>query len=457
LIVADEVLKQTTLKPVVAIIGRPNAGKSTLFNRLIGEQRAIIGDIPGTTRDRLYGDAEWAGRYFTLIDTGGLQDDDEYDRLAPAEISERTQLQAQLAIDESDLILFLVDGSREPTAADHDIADILRVSEKPVVLGVNKAESLQRQENAIEFYELGLGEPIPFSGLHGIGTGDLLDEVAEQLPMAEEVEDSVELPSIAIVGRPNVGKSELVNRLLGDNRSIVSDVAGTTRDTVDSKLNWAGLDLTLVDTAGIRRRGSVEPGIERYSVIRSMRAIDRADVAVVVVDAVEGFTSQDAHIAGYVVERGKGVILAVNKWDAIDKNSHTIYEFQREATEAFPFLPFAPMLFISAKTGQRVFDVLETAMLVAEERLRRVPTAELNRMLKEAVAAHPPPSRPSSWVKFLYATQVDVAPPRFVFFCSNPRNVHFSYKRYLENEIRSRWAFTGTPIILHFRSRRRDD
>lgn len=446
-----------SLKPIVAIIGRPNAGKSTLFNRLIGEQRAIVGDVPGTTRDRLYGDAEWMGHYFTLIDTGGLQDEDEYDNLAPAEISERTQLQAQLAIDEADVILFLVDGAMPPTAADHDVADILRTSEKPVVLGVNKAENQSRQESAIEFYELGLGEPIPFSGLHGIGTGEVLDAVADQLPESAEDEPEDEIPSIAIVGRPNVGKSELVNRLIGTNRSIVSNVAGTTRDSIDTVIDWAGMSIRLVDTAGIRRRGSIEPGIERYSVMRSMRAIDRADVAVVLVDAVEGFTAQDAHIAGYVTERGKGIVIAINKWDAVEKNSHTIYEFQREATEAFPFLPFAPMLFISALTGQRVHDVLETALLVAEDRLKRVPTAELNRMLKEAVAAHPPPSKPSTWVKFLYVTQVDVAPPRFVFFVSNPKNVHFSYKRYLENEIRSRWPFTGTPIILHFRSRRRDD
>ena len=445
------------MKPIVAIIGRPNAGKSSLFNRLIGEQRAIVQDLPGTTRDRIYGDAEWAGHEFTLIDTGGLQDEDEYDRLAPAEISERTQAQANLAIDEADLLLFLVDGTIGPTAADHDVADILRRSKKPVVVGVNKAESQTRQENAIEFYELGLGEPIPFSGLHGIGTGDLLEAIVEHLPQTEDDEIEEEIPSIAIVGRPNVGKSELVNRLLGDDRSIVSDVPGTTRDTVDSVLDWAGLRLRLIDTAGIRRRGSVEPGIERYSVMRSMRAIDRADVAVVLIDAVEGFTSQDAHIAGYVVERGKGIVIAVNKWDAIEKTSNTIYDFQRDATEAFPFLPYAPILFISAKTGQRVADVLETSLLVAEERLNRVPTSELNRMLKEAVAAHPPPSKPSTWVKFLYVTQVDVGPPRFVFFCSNPRNVHFSYKRYLENEIRSRWPFTGTPIILHFRSRRRGD
>ncbi len=326
------------VKPVVAIIGRPNAGKSTLFNRLIGEQRAIIGDIPGTTRDRLYGDAEWAGHSFSLIDTGGLQDEDEYDNLAPSEISERTQMQAQLAIDEADVLLFLVDGGNEPTAADHDVADVLRISEKPVVLGVSKAENQSRQENAIEFYELGLGEPIPFSAMHGIGTGDLLDAVTDLLP--EFLEDTVEdeIPSIAIIGRPNVGKSELVNRLIGDNRSIVSNVAGTTRDTIDTVIEWGGVNLRLVDTAGIRRRGSVQPGIERYSVMRSMRAIDRADVGVVLIDAVEGFTAQDAHIAGYVIERGKGIVIAINKWDAIEKNSHTIYDFQRDATEALPFL-----------------------------------------------------------------------------------------------------------------------
>ncbi|MEZ4520018.1 MAG: ribosome biogenesis GTPase Der [Thermomicrobiales bacterium] len=307
------------MKPIVAIIGRPNAGKSTLFNRLIGEQRAIVEAVPGTTRDRLYGDAEWNGRVFTVIDTGGLQDEDEYDHLAPAEISERTQLQANLAIGEADLVLFIVDGSKSPTAADHDVADILRRSEKPVVLGVNKAENQARQENAIEYYELDSGEPIPFSGLHGIGTGDLLDAVTDDLPIVEDESVADEIPSIAIVGRPNVGKSELVNRLIGDDRSIVSNVAGTTRDTIDSTVDWAGLKLRLIDTAGIRRRGSIEPGIERYSVVRSMRAIDRADVAAVLIDAVEGFTSQDAHIAGYVAERGKGIVIAINKWDAVEK------------------------------------------------------------------------------------------------------------------------------------------
>jgi GTP-binding protein len=445
------------VKPIVAIIGRPNAGKSSLFNRLVGERRAIVEDVPGTTRDRLYGETEWGGTPFTIIDTGGLQDEDEYAQLAPADITERTQNQARLAIDEADVILYLVDGVSGPTAADHDVADVLRVSRKPVVLGVSKAENRERQANAIDFYELAIGDPIPFSALHGIGTGDLLDAVIDVLPESGLEETEEEHPAIAIVGRPNVGKSELVNRLLGNDRSIVSSSAGTTRDAIDTTLEWAGLQLTLIDTAGIRRRGTIEPGIERYSVLRSMRSIDRADVGVVLIDASEGITAQDAHIAGYVIERGKGIVVAVNKWDAIEKDSNTIYQFQRDAAEALPFIPYAPMVFISARTGQRVEEVLETSILVAAEREKRISTGELNRMLKEAIAAHPPPSRPSSWVKFLYATQVDVAPPRFVFFCSNPKNVHFSYKRYLENEIRSRWGFVGTPIVLHFRARRRTD
>ncbi len=449
--------RKTPVKPIVAIVGRPNAGKSTLFNRLIGEQRAIVEDVPGTTRDRLYGDAEWAGHVFTVIDTGGLQERREYDRLAPSEISERTQDQARLAIEEADVVVYVVDGSSAPTAGDHEVADILRVSEKPVVLGVGKSENRERQESAVEFYELGLGEPIPFSGLHGIGTGDLLDAVVSQIPRMDDEPEEEDRPAIAIVGRPNVGKSELVNRLLGVNRSIVSSVAGTTRDSIDSEIEWAGIRLTLIDTAGIRRRGSIEHGIERYSVMRSMRAIDRADVAVLLVDATEPFTAQDAHVAGYVVERGKGIVVAINKWDAIEKDSQTIYEFQAAAVEALQFVPYAPLVFVSALTGRRVEEVLETALHVSSERLKRVSTGELNRMLKEAVTAHPPPTRPSNWVRFYYATQADVAPPRFVFFCNNPKNVHFSYKRYLENEIRLRWGFTGTPIALHFRSRRRNE
>lgn len=446
------------MKPTVAIVGRPNVGKSTLFNRLVGERLAIVEDLPGTTRDRIYAEAEWNDVEFNVIDTGGLQEEDEYDTLAPREISERTQNQARLAIDEADVLIFLVDGMAGLTAADYDVADLIRRAEKPVVLGVNKTESQQRAENAVEFYALGIGEPYPFSAIHAIGAGDLFDEVVNLLPRVEP--DAVEErdhPAIAVVGRPNVGKSELVNRVLGSERSIVSEVAGTTRDAIDTDMEWLGNPITLIDTAGLRRRGRVEPGIERYSVVRSMRAIDRADVAIVVLDAEEGFTAQDAHVAGYVIEAGKGIVLAVNKWDLIEKDDYTMDDFRDDAAERFPFLPFAPIAFISAKTGQRVDQVVDLALSVYGERLKRVSTGELNRMLRDVVAKHPPPTRPENWFKLYYATQVDVAPPRFVFFCNNPKNVHFSYQRYLENELRERWKFTGTPIAMHFRARRSMD
>jgi GTP-binding protein len=440
----------------VAVVGRPNTGKSTLFNRLIGERRAIVEDIPGTTRDRIYGEAEWTGVDFVVIDTGGLQDEDEYDRLAPRDISERTQNQAKLAIDEADLILFLVDGRAGVSAADHDVADIIRASGKPVVLGVNKTESEARRENAVEFYELGLGEPIAFSALHGVGTGDLLDEVVRQLPRAEEEAEEDEYPAFAIVGRPNVGKSALLNALIGRERAIVSDHAGTTRDSIDSLTDWSGNQVLLIDTAGIRRRGRVEPGLEKHSVLRSERAIDRADVALVVLDASEGFTAQDQHIAGYVVEAGKGIVLVVNKWDLVPKSSRTMDAFHDQAGEFFQFAPWAPIIFVSALTGQRVNQIVETALHVYGERQKRIGTGELNRLLRDAVAKHPPPSRPSKWLKFYYATQSDIAPPRFVFFCNDPQAVHFSYQRYLENEIRASFSFDGTPILLHFRGRRND-
>lgn len=444
------------MKPVVAIVGRPNTGKSTLFNRLVGERRAIVEDLPGTTRDRLYGETEWQGIDFTIIDTGGLQDEDEYDALAPREISAHTQNQARFAIEEADVILFLVDGASGVSAADHDVAELIRRSEKPVVLAVNKTENESRRANAVEFYELGIGEPIAFSGLHGIGTGDVLDALIPYLPRAEEEED-VEYPAFAIVGRPNVGKSALLNSLMGKERTIVSDTPGTTRDSIDTTVEWAGNTVTLIDTAGIRRRGKVERGVEKHSVLRSMRAIDRADVAMVVVDASEGFTAQDTHIAGYVAQARKGIILVVNKWDLVIKDSKTMAEFQEAAAETFSFVPYAPMVFTSALTGQRVDQIIEVALHVYGERQKRISTGEINRMLREAVAQHPPPSRPSSWLKFYYATQSDVAPPRFVFFCNDPRNVHFSYERYLENTIRERWGFDGSPIVMHFRSRRRDE
>lgn len=445
------------MKPVVAIVGRPNVGKSTLFNRLIGERRAIVEDLPGTTRDRIYGETDWNGVEFTIIDTGGLQDEDEYDNLAPREISARTQNQARLAIDESDAIIFLVDGKTGLTAADHDVAEVIRTSGKPTVLGVNKAESAERRESAYEFYELGLGDPVAFSGLHGTGTGDLLDEIVRLLPQMAVEEDEDDYPAIAIVGRPNVGKSALLNGLLGRERSIVSDHPGTTRDTVDTVIEWNGAEILLIDTAGIRRRGRVEPGVEKHSVLRSERAIDRCDVALVVLDAEEGFTAQDQHIAGYVVERAKGIVFVVNKWDLVQKDNSTMAEFREQAAEMFQFAPWAPIVFVSALTGQRVDKIVETALHVFGERQKRITTGEMNRLLREAVAKHPPPSRPSRWVKFYYATQSDIDPPRFIFFCNDPKSVHFSYERYLENEIRDRYGFDGTPIALHFRGRRNDD
>jgi GTP-binding protein len=353
-----------------------------------------------------------------------------------------------------------VDGKTGITAADHDVADVIRASGKPIVLGVNKAESEARRESAFEFYELGLGEPVPFSSLHGIGTGDLLDEIVRNLPIVEQPDDDFaedEYPSFAIVGRPNVGKSALLNALAGEDRSIVADMPGTTRDTVDSLVDWAGNEVVLIDTAGIRRRGRVAPGVEKHSVLRSERAIDRADVALVVIDATEGFTAQDQHIAGYVVDQGKGLILVVNKWDLVEKDSDTMDEFREDAAEAFQFAPWAPLMFVSALTGQRVNQIIEMALHVYGERHKRIGTGEMNRLLREAVAKHPPPARPSRWVKFYYATQSDIAPPRFVFFCNDPKAVHFSYKRYLENEVRKVYGFDGTPIVLHFRSRRRDD
>jgi len=446
------------VKPIVAIVGRPNTGKSTIFNRLIGERRAIVEDLPGTTRDRIYGDTDWIGVPFTIIDTGGLQEEDEYDQLTAREVSVRTQNQAQLAIEEADVILFLVDGRAGLTAADHEVANIIRESGKPVVLGVNKAESEERRENAIEFWELGLGEPIAFSGLHGIGTGDVLDEVVRLLPRSDEEEvDDEDYPAFAVVGRPNVGKSSLLNQLIGSERSIVSDMPGTTRDTIDTIVDWAGNRVRLIDTAGIRRRGKIEPGVEKHSVLRAERAIDRADVALVVLDAEEGFTAQDQHIAGYVVEAGKGIVFVVNKWDLIAKDDRTMNAYRAEAAEFFQFAPWAPMVFVSALTGQRTNQIIDMALHVYGERQKRISTGELNRLLREAVAKHPPPSRPSTWLKLYYATQSDIAPPRFVFFCNDPRNVHFSYQRYLENEIRDNYSFDGTPIILHFRGRRRDD
>ncbi|HYJ12312.1 MAG TPA: ribosome biogenesis GTPase Der [Thermomicrobiales bacterium] len=448
-------------KPIVALVGRPNVGKSTLFNRLIGERRAIVQNEPGTTRDRVYGDADWVGVEFTVIDTGGLMDDSEIAVATNSEdletyIAEQTRSQASAAIAEADVIVFVVDITRIPTAGDAEIAEMLRRADKPVIVGANKADSVNRREMLFEFYELGLGEPIGISAYHGNGTGDLLDKIVENLPNAEE-EEATEGPRIAIVGRPNVGKSRLLNALLGEERSIVSELPGTTRDSLDTQIEWEGEPLTLIDTAGIRRRGRVEHGIERVSVMRSMRAIDRADVVLLLIDATEDFTAQDLHIAGYVEEQKKGLVVVVNKWDLIEKDSHTMEDYRTRARRQLDFMNYAPVVFISAKLGLRVGQVLDAALQVIEEREKRVSTAQLNKVLKDAVAKHQPPSRPGKWVKFFYATQADVAPPTFLFFCNDPKAIHFSYRRYLENELREAFGFVGTPLRLSFRSRREMD
>jgi GTP-binding protein len=422
----------------------------------VGERRAIVEDIPGTTRDRLYGTTTWGGVEFTIVDTAGLQEPSEIEASSTAEIAQMTRDQARSAIDEADVIVFMVDTKAGMTAGDHEVADMLRRTDKPTILVANKVDNINRKDMAVEFYELGLGDPMAMSSYHGVGTSDLLDRIVENLPHFEE-EPEIAGPKIAIVGRPNVGKSRLVNALIGEERSIVSDVPGTTRDSLDTHMEWNGRPLTLIDTAGIRRRGRIEQGIEHFSVLRSMRAIDRSDVVLLVVDSTEGFTAQDLHIAGYVEEQKKGIVVIVNKWDLIEKDSSTMDLYRDEAKRQLDFLPYAPLVFISAKFGQRVQNVLEMALLVETERRKRVSTSALNKLLREAVAAHAPASKPGKWLKFYYATQADVSPPTFVFFCNDPQSVHFSYKRYLENQIRDQFGFVGNPVRMAFRGREEDE
>jgi GTP-binding protein len=448
--------------PVVAIVGRPNVGKSTLFNRLIGERVAIVEDLPGTTRDRVYGTADWRGRDFTVVDTGGLE-------LEPGtEIEERVQDQAKVAIDEADVILFVVDAAAGLAPLDHEVADRLRRTTKPVLLVINKADNPRREHEGAEFYALGFGSTITISAQHGRNTGDLADEIVDRLPPAPDVVPNPELseddlaelsesemgaPKVAIVGRPNTGKSTFINKVLGHDRMIVSPVPGTTRDPIDTEIQLEGEPMTLIDTAGIRRRGSIDRGIERYSVLRSLKAIDRADVAIVMTDATEGYTAQDAHVVGYVLDAGRGVVLVINKWDAVEKDEFTADRWLKRLRRDAPYLAWADIVFASALTGQRVERILREARTVAEERYRRVPTGELNRLVMDAVRDHPPAHVRNRLPKIFYATQVAVGPPTFVVFVNDPTLIHFSYKRYLENRIREQWGFLGTPIKLIFRER----
>ena len=455
-------------KPVVALVGRPNVGKSTLFNRLTGTRTAIVEDLPGTTRDRIYGESDWNGVGFIVIDTGGLeaQSTAEYRAQIPgaaplaqdsARFITEVQNQAQLAIEEADAIIFVVDGKEGLTAADQELAEVLRHNTKPIFVAVNKAESQERQLNAAEFWVLGLGEPVPISAYHGIGVGDLLDELVAVLPDYPAEEEESDTIGIAIVGRPNVGKSSLLNALIGQERAIVSEIAGTTRDPIDTEIIYEGQRIALIDTAGIRRRGKVEPGIEKYSVLRSMRGIDRADVALLLIDAVEGITAQDAHVAGYVLEKQKSVVVIVNKWDAVEKDTHTMVEYTRRVRQELKFLDYVPVLFISAKTHQRIHTVLPTALAVAAERTYRIPTGELNRVIQEAYERSPPTGRGGRRLRIYYATQAGVAPPTFVFFVNDPDLAHFGYERYLENQIREYHPYLGTPIRLFMRRRNNQD
>ncbi len=445
-------------RPLVALVGRPNVGKSTLFNRLIGERKSVISEIPGTTRDRIEGYSDWNGVEFMVIDTGGIEvfqpkGSRDTSPLAEGSIEfvEQIKTQAIIAIEEADVIVMVVDAQQGITAADEDIALILQKTNKPVIVAANKVDDYRQKDNIYEFYSLGLGEVVAVSAIHGDGSGDLLDVIVSFFPDAEPVDEEDEFLRIAIVGRPNVGKSSLLNRLVGEERTIVSDLAGTTRDAIDTTIEWEGQPLTIIDTAGIRRRGRIVPGVEKYSVIRALKAIDRADVALLVIDATEGFTSQDAHIAGMVLERMKSMIVIVNKWDLIEKDAQTIYEYERKIREGLNFMPYAPLIFVSALSGQRVHKILETAFAVWEERFRRVPTSELNQLIREAMMEHAPVSTDVRGLKIYYTTQVRVNPPTFLFHVNDPKLVHFSYERFLENRLREKFPFVGTPIRFSFR------
>jgi GTPase len=504
--------------PVVALVGRPNVGKSTLFNRVVGDDRAaIVEDRARTTRDRLYGDAEWNGRRFVVVDTGGLE-------MSPGDpIEAQVQLQARLAINEADVIVFMVDAATGPTPGDQDASELLRRTTKPVLVAANKADNEKRELDAAEFYAFGWEETFAISANHGRGVGDLLDAIVWALPPESDAEtarktrqaeadawaddmaagriepfatgegdDAVEgdeaddgdedeepaqasdaaarwdammaaeddePPAIAFVGRPNVGKSSLLNSLLGETRTIVSDTPGTTRDAIDTTIPWGRSEVVLIDTAGIRKRGKVAsgPAAERYSTLRALKAISRADVAVLVLDAADGLTAQDAHVAGYVIEEGKGLVIAVNKWDIVEDKTHkTFDEFSANLRRELPFIDYAPVVSISAKTGQRVQKVLELAVDVWGERRRRIPTGELNRLISAAIERTPPAMVRGRRAKIRYATQAGVAPPTFVFFATDPTSIHFSYRRYLENRLRDAYSFDGTPIRLVFREQIRE-
>ncbi|KSU85594.1 GTP-binding protein [Fictibacillus enclensis] len=428
-------------KPVLAIVGRPNVGKSTIFNRIVGDRVSIVEDMPGVTRDRIYSSAEWLNREFNIIDTGGIEIGDE-------PLLHQMRQQAEIAIDEADVILFLVDGKEGVTAADEEVAKLLYRSKKPVVLGVNKIDNPERKELIYDFYSLGMGEPYPLSGSHGIGLGDMLDAVFSHFPQQPEGEEDEETIRFCLIGRPNVGKSSLVNSILGKERVIVSDIAGTTRDAIDSEFTREGQKYTIIDTAGMRKRGKVYEYTEKYSVLRALKAIDRADVVCVVLNAEEGIIEQDKKVAGFAHEAGKAVLIIVNKWDAIEKDDKTLREFEQKIRDHFLYLSYAPILFVSAKTKQRLHALYPLINQVAENHALRIQTNVLNDVIMDAVAMNPTPTDNGKRLKINYATQVATKPPTIALFVNDPELLHFSYRRFLENRVRETFGFIGTPIRI---------
>ena len=439
-------------KPIVAIVGRPNVGKSTLFNVIAGDSIAIVKDTPGVTRDRIYADCSWLNYNFTLIDTGGIEPD------SSDVILSQMRDQAQIASDTADVIIFLVDVRQGLTDADGKVADMLRRSQKPVVLCVNKVDSFKKMEaDVYEFYNLGIGDPIPVSASNHQGVGDLLEAVSDHFKKdGSESDDDDDRPRIAIVGRPNVGKSSIVNRLVGEKRVIVSDIAGTTRDAIDTPLKRNGREYILIDTAGLRRKSKIHEDLERYSIIRTVTAVERADVVVMVIDAAEGVAEQDAKIAGIAHERGKGVIIAVNKWDAVEKDDKTIYKMTEKIKQTLAYMPYAEFVFISAKTGQRLDKLFELIDMIIENQSMRIATGVLNEILAEAVAMQQPPSDKGRRLKVFYMTQISVKPPTFVVFVNDKKLMHYSYTRYIENQIRNAFGFRGTPLRFIIRERKED-
>ncbi|WP_017755595.1 ribosome biogenesis GTPase Der [Calidifontibacillus oryziterrae] len=434
-------------KPVVAIVGRPNVGKSTIFNRVVGERISIVEDVPGVTRDRIYSSAEWLNNTFNIIDTGGIEVGDE-----PLLVQMRQQ--AEIAIEEADVIIFMVNGREGITAADEEVAKLLFRSKKPVVLAVNKIDNPEMKEFIYEFYSLGCGEPYPISGSHGLGLGDLLDEVVNHFPTKAEDDYDDSTIQFCLIGRPNVGKSSLVNAILGEERVIVSEIEGTTRDAIDTRLTRDGQEYVIIDTAGMRKRGKVYENLEKYSVLRALKAIERSDVVLVVLDGERGIIEQDKKIAGYAHDAGRAVVIVVNKWDAVDKDEKTMKKFEETIRDNFQFLDYAPIVFLSAKTKKRIHTLLPMINVASENHNMRVQTNVLNDVIMDAVAMNPTPTDRGTRLKIYYATQVAVKPPTFVIFVNDPDLLHFSYERFLENRIRDAFEFTGTPIKIIARARK---